>query len=72
MLKEMERLSYPVIAEAKAVPTGTMMSRLVLARRALAPGWTEARLVEAGPDERNEALVTRDFAMRHRLRRVLR
>ena len=72
MLREMEELFYPPIAEAEAVLTGTVMSRLALARRPLQPAWTEVRFVGVGPEKGNEALVTRDFAMRHRLRRVLR
>jgi hypothetical protein len=62
----------PPIAEAKAIPTGTMKLRLALARQPLEPARTEVRLVEAGSDKRNGALVTRDFAIRHRLRRVVR
>ena len=72
MFGEMEELCYPPIAEAKAIPTGTVKLRLALARQPLEPARTEVRLVEAGSDKRNGALVTRNFANRHRLRRVLR
>jgi hypothetical protein len=72
MFREMEELCYPPIAEAKAVPTGTVMLRLALALQPAEPARTEVRLVEVGPDKRNGALETRGFAIRHRLRRVLR
>jgi len=72
MFREMEELCYPPIAEAKAIPTGTVKLRLALARQPLEPARTEVRLVEVGPGKRNGALVTRRFAIRHRLRRVLR
>ena len=72
MLREMEELCYPPIAEAKAIPTGTVKLRLALARQPLEPARTEVRLVEVGPGKRNGALVTRGFAIRHRLRRVRR
>ena len=71
MLRKMDELRYPPIAEAQAIPTGTVKLRLALARQPLEPARTEERLVEAGSDKRNGALVTRDFANRHRLRRVL-
>jgi len=41
MLKEM-------VAEANAIPTGTVKLRLALARRPLEPARTEVRLVEVG------------------------
>jgi hypothetical protein len=72
MSREMEELCYPTIAEAKAIPTRTVMLRLALARQPLQPTRTEVRLVEVGPDKRNGTLETRGFAIRHRLRRVLR
>ena len=72
MFREMEELCYQPIVEAKAIPTGTVKLRLALARQPLEPARTEVRLVEAGSDKRNGALVTRDFAIRHRLRRVVR
>ena len=72
MFGEMEELCYPPIAEAKAIPTGTVKLRLALARQPLEPARTEVRLAEMGPDKGNGALVTRGFATRHRLRRVLR
>jgi hypothetical protein len=72
MLRKMDELCYPPIAEAKAIPTGTVKLRLALARQPLEPARTEVRFVEASSDKRNGALVTRDFAIRHRLRRVLR
>jgi hypothetical protein len=72
MLGEMVEVCYPAIADAKAIPSGTMMSRLVLARRPLQPAWTEVRFVELAREKRNEAQVTRDFAIRHRLRWALR
>jgi hypothetical protein len=72
MFREMEELCYPTIADAKAIPTGTVMLRLALARQPLEPARTEVRLVEVGPGKRNGALVTRRFAIRHHLRRVLR
>ena len=72
MFREMEELCYPTIGDARAIPTGTVMLRLALARQPLEPARTEVRLVEAGSDKRNGALVTRDFAIRHRLQRVLR
>ena len=72
MFREIEKLCYPTIADAKTIPTGTVMLRLVLARQALEPARTEVSLVEVGPDKRNGALETRGFEIRHRLRRVLR
>jgi hypothetical protein len=72
LFRETEELCYPPIGEAKAIPTGTVKLRLALARQPLEPARTEVRLVEAGSDKRNGALVTRDFAIRHRLWRVLR
>ena len=62
----------PTIGEVKAIPTRTVKLRLALALQPLEPARTEVRLVEAGSDKRNGALVTRDFAIRHRLRRVVR
>ena len=72
MLRKKDELCYPTIAEAKAIPTGTVKLLLALARRLLEPVRTEVRLVEVGPDKRNGALETRGFAVRHHLRRVLR
>jgi hypothetical protein len=72
MLRKKDELCYPPIAEAKAIPTGTVKLLLALARRLLEPVRTEVRLAEMGPDKGNGALVTRGFATRHRLRRVLR
>ena len=72
MFREMEELCYPTIADAKAIPTGTVMLRLALARQPMEPARTEVRLVEVGPDKRNGAPETRGFAVRHHLRRVLR
>jgi hypothetical protein len=71
MLREKEELCHPPIAETKALPTGSVMSRPTLARAPLEPVWTEVRLVEVGPDKRNGAPVTRSFPIPHRLRRVL-
>ena len=71
MFREMEELCYPTIADARAIPTGTVMLRLALARQPLEPARTELRLVEVGPGKRNGALQTRGFAIRHHLRRVL-
>ena len=71
MLRKMDELCYPPIAEAKAIPTGTVKLRLALARQPLEPARTEVRLVKGGPGKRNMALVTGGFAIRHRLRRVL-
>ena len=51
MLREMEELFYPPIAEAEAVLTGTVMSRLALARRPLQPAWTEVKFVGVGPEK---------------------
>jgi hypothetical protein len=70
MLRKMEELRYPPIAEAKAIPTVTL--QLALARQPLEPARTEVRLVEVGPVKRNGAPATRGFAIWHRLRRVLR
>jgi hypothetical protein len=72
MLRKMDELCYPPIAEAKAIPTGTVKLLLAPARRSLEPARIEVRLVEAGPGKRNRALVTRGYAIRHHLRRVLR
>ena len=72
MFREMEKLCYPTIADARAIPTGTVMLRLALARQPLELARTEVRVVEVGPDNRNGALETRGFATRHRSRRVLR
>src|SRR5437899_823758 len=35
MFREMEKLCYPTIADARAIPTGTVMLRLALARQPL-------------------------------------
>jgi hypothetical protein len=67
MLRKMDELCDPPIAEPKAIPTGTVKLRLALARQPLEPARTDVRLVKAGPQ-----LVTRRFAIRHHLRRVLR
>ena len=72
MFREVEELCYPTIVDARAIPTGTVMLRLALARQLLEPARTELRLVEVGPGKRNGALVTTRFAIRHHLRRVLR
>jgi len=72
MLRKMDELCYPPIAEAEAIPSGTVKSRLARARQPLEPARTEVRLVEVGPGKRNGALVTRGFTIRHHLRRVLR
>jgi DNA-directed RNA polymerase specialized sigma24 family protein len=50
MFREMEKLCYPTIADARAIPTGTVMLRLALARQPLEPARTEVRLVEVDPD----------------------
>jgi hypothetical protein len=71
MLREMEELCHPPIAEVKVIPTGSVMSRPALARAPLEPVWTEVRLVEVGPLKRNRAPVATSFAVPHRLRRVL-
>jgi len=72
MLREMEDLCDPPAGEGRAVPTRMVMLRLAPARQPLKPAPTEVRLVEVRPEKRNEALVTRGFAIRHRLRQVLR
>jgi hypothetical protein len=72
MLRKMDELCYPPMAEAKAIPTRTVKLRLALARQPLEPARTKVRLVEVAPGKGNGALVTRGFAIRHRLRRVLR
>jgi hypothetical protein len=72
MLRKMDELCYPPIAEAKGIPTRTVKLRLTLARQPLEPARTEVRLVEVGLGKRNGALVTRGFGIRHRLQRVLR
>ena len=46
MFREMEELCCPTIADAKAIPTGTVQMRLALARQPLEPAWTEVRLVD--------------------------
>jgi len=51
---------------------GRVMVRLALPEQLLERAWTGVRLVGVGPDKRKGALVTRGFAIRHRLRRVLR
>ena len=72
MLRKMDELCYSPSAEAKAIPTGTVKLRLARARQPLEPARTEVRLVEVGPVKRNGAPATKGFAIRHRLRRVLR
>ena len=71
MLRKMDELCYPTIADPKAIPTGTVMLRLALAWQPLEPARTEVRLVEVGRDKRHGALKTRGFATGHRLRRIL-
>ena len=46
MLRKNDELWCPPIAEAKAIPTGTVKLLLALARRLLEPVRTEVRLVE--------------------------
>jgi hypothetical protein len=72
MLRKMDELCYPPIAEVKAIPIGTVKLRLALARQPLEPSRTAVRLFEVGPVKRNGAPATRGFAIRHCLRRVLR
>src|SRR3984893_1474571 len=72
MLRGMDELCYPPVAEAKAIPTGTVMLLLALARQPLEPARIEGEAIEVGRDKRDRALVTRGFATRHRLQRVLR
>ena len=72
MLRELDELCYPPIAEAKAIPTGTVMLLLALARQPLEPARVDGEAFEVGRDKRDRALVTRGFATRHRLQRVLR
>jgi hypothetical protein len=72
MFREVEELCYPTIVDARAIPTGTVMLRLALARQPPQLARTEVSLVEVGPDNRNGALETRGFAIRDRFRRVLR
>src|SRR6266446_4811797 len=72
MLRKMDELCYPPIAEAKAIPTGTVMLRLALARQPLEPARIEGEAIEVGRDKRDRAPETRGFAIRDRLRRVLR
>jgi DNA-directed RNA polymerase specialized sigma24 family protein len=50
MFREMEEICYSMIADARAIPTGTVMLRLALARQPMEPARTEVRLVEVGPD----------------------
>jgi hypothetical protein len=69
MFRKMDELCCPPTAEAKAIPTRTVKLLLALARRPLESG---ADRGEACRGKRNGPLVTRDFAIRHRLRRVLR
>jgi len=45
MFREMGELCYPKIADAKAIPTRTVVLRLALARPPLEPPRTEVRLV---------------------------
>src|SRR5882672_1764236 len=72
MFSEMEELCYPPVAEAKAIPTGTVMLLLPLARQPLEPARIEGEAIEVGRDKRDRAPETRGFAIRDRLRRVLR
>jgi hypothetical protein len=68
MLRKMDELCYPPIAEAKAISTGTVKVLLPLTRQLLEPVRTEVRC----RGKRNGALVTTRFRIRRRLRRVLR
>ena len=52
MLRKKDELWCPPIAEAKAIPTGTVKLRLALARQPLEPPRTEVRLVEVRETER--------------------
>ena len=52
MLRKKDELCYPPIAEAKAIPIGTVKLRLALARQPLEPARTEVRLVEVRETER--------------------
>ena len=72
MFREMDELCYPPVAEAKAIPTGTVMLLFALARQPLEPARIEGEAFEVSRDKRDRALVTRRFAIRDRLRRVLR
>ena len=72
MLREMDELCYPPVAEAKAIPTGTVMLLLALARQPLEPARIEGEAFEVGRDKRDRAPETRGFAIRDRFRRVLR
>jgi len=49
LLREVEGLSYAEIAEALAIPKGTVMSRLYYARRQVQARLREAGVVEPSP-----------------------
>jgi hypothetical protein len=72
MFREMEELCYPTLAEAKAIPTATVMLRLALGQQPLEPARIEGEAFEVGRDKRDRAPEPRGFAMRDRFRRVLR
>jgi hypothetical protein len=61
MLRKMDELCYPPMAEAKAIPTRTVKLRLALARQPLEPARTEVRLVEVAPGKRNGAAGHKRF-----------
>jgi hypothetical protein len=70
--RQMEELCDPPAGEARPVPTRMVMPRFAPAQQPLKGARAEVRLVEVRQEKRNEPLVTRGFAIRHRLRQVLR
>jgi hypothetical protein len=72
MHRQMEELCDPPAGEARPVPTRMVMTRFAPAQQPLKEARTEVRLVEVRQEKRNEPLITRGFAIRHRLRQVLR
>jgi hypothetical protein len=67
MHSEMEELG-----KARPVPPRMVMPRFAPAQQPLKGARIEVRFVEVRQEKRNEPLVTRGFAILHRLRQVLR
>jgi hypothetical protein len=72
MHSEMEELCDPPAGKARPVPTRMVMPRFAPAQQPLKGARIEVRFVEVRQEKRNEPLVTRGFAILHRLRQVLR